>query len=300
MSRSQLALLRQVLGAGKASSTLPLGRVRDNFDKLFSRFPALNAVEVTRIDLDGVPCERVDARTEPEGESDALIVHLHGGGFVLGSPTSHRNLAGRLSRAADAVVIVPDYRRAPEHPFPAQIEDALAVWRALPATERTILSGDSAGGGLAVQTAVRLASRDASRETQAPEALVCFCPWVDYAATTPSLDLNGHLDPLVDRFGLELMASQYLGGRDPWDPEITALRADLSGLPRTLIQTGGDDTLLDDAKRLAQRFREHGVEVELDVWDGMTHIWHLFAGRLDEGAAAIEAAGAWLRAPLGR
>ena len=289
MSRAQLDLLRQVLGAGTAAAELPLERVRQNFDKLFSRFPTLDGVSVEQVEMGGVPCERVDGRLDQDPAPRTLLVHLHGGGFVLGSPTSHRNLAGRLSRASDAVVIVPEYRLAPEHPYPAQLEDALAVWGAADMPQR-ILSGDSAGGGLALLVASRLPS------DQRPDALVCLSPWADYAGTTPSLDLYESVDPLVDRPGLELMAQQYLAGRDPWDPDITPLRADLSGLPRALIQTGGDETLQDDAKRLAERLREHGVEVQLDVWEGMTHVWHLFAGRVDEGMAAIRAVGDWLGA----
>lgn len=286
MSRSQLDLLRHVLGAGSQAANLPLDRVRDNFDKLFSRFPQLDGVEVESVEIGGVPCERVDGREDRSAPATTTVVHLHGGGFVLGSPTSHRNLAGRLSRAADAVVIVPDYRRAPEHPYPAQVKDALAVWEALPEGRRTILGGDSAGAGLAVMTALRAPRR--------PDALVCLCPWVDYAGTTPSLDRNEAVDPLVDRVGLEQMAAQYLAGRDPWDPQITPLRADLSGLPRTLIQAGGEETLLDDARRLAARMEEHRVEVSLQVWEHMTHIWHLFAGRVDESVEAIEAVGGWV------
>lgn len=298
MSRAQLHLLRQVLGAGAAAADLPLERVRRNFDKLFSRFPTLDDVSVEHVELGGVACDRVDARADRGREPETLCVHLHGGGFVVGSPRSHRNLAARLSRALDATVVVPAYRLAPEHPFPAQLEDALAVWGALgegsPTSVSTqrLLTGDSAGGGLALLVASRLADAGLHRM---PDALVCLCPWADYAATTPSLDLYDAGDPLVDRAGLERMASYYLGGRDPWDPSITPLRADLSGLPPTLIQTGGEETLQDDARRLAERLREHGVDVRLDVWEGMTHAWHLFAGRVDEAQGALDAAAAWVR-----
>lgn len=296
MSKAQLDLLRQVLGAGAAAADLPLARVRANFDKLFSRFPSLDDVEVTELDLGGIRTERVDARSHRDAEPETLIVHLHGGGFVLGSPLSHRNLATRMSRAADAVVLLPDYRLAPEHPMPAQLEDAAAVWREVSAGDagsvpKRILSGDSAGACLAVQVAARAVSR--GKDT--PHRLVCISPWVDFAATTPSLDRFEAGDPLVDRHGLERMAHFYLGGADPWDPEATPLRADLTGLPPTLIQTGGEETLIDDAKRLAARMDEHGVDVQLDIWESMTHVWHLFAGRVDEAEQAIGAVGDWVQ-----
>lgn len=301
MSKAQLDLLRQVLGAGTTATQLPLERVRQNFDKLFSRFPTLDDVDLTEVELGGVRCESVDAREDRSHPAGTAIVHLHGGGFVVGSPASHRNLAGRLSRAADAVVVVPEYRLAPEHPHPAQLDDALAVWNAIAATQpaRKVLSGDSAGGGLALLAATRLLGHSPAHPSSSqplhPDALICLSPWADYAGTTPSLDVYDPVDPLVDRPGLELMAAQYLAGRDPWDAEITPLRADLTGLPPTLIQTGGEETLQDDAKNLTQRLREHGVDVELDVWDGMTHAWHLFAGRVDEGGEALRAVGAWLK-----
>lgn len=297
MSKSQLDLLRQILGAGAAAADLPLAKVRANFDKLFSRFPTLDDVEVTELDLGGVRTDKIDARAQRDAEPETQIVHIHGGGFVLGSPLSHRNLAARMSRAADAVVFLPDYRLAPEHPLPAQVEDAEAVWRAVCASDagraaKRILSGDSAGGCLAVQVAARAVARGEST----PHRLVCISPWVDFAATTPSLDRFEAGDPLVDRPGLERMANFYLGGTDPWAPEATPLRADLKGLPPTLIQVGGEETLLDDAKRLAARMDEHGVEVQLDVWEGMTHVWHLFAGRVDESEQAIETVGDWVGA----
>ena len=171
------------------------------------------------------------------------------------------------------------------------------MWRAVSRdnsnrVKKLILSGDSAGGCLAVQVAIRAVARG----ERTPAGLVCISPWVDFAATTPSLDRFEAGDPLVDRQGLERMAEFYLGGTDPWDPEATPLRADLTGLPPTLIQVGGEETLLDDAKRLAARMEAHGVEVQLDLWKGMTHVWHLFAGRVDEAEQAIRAVGEWLRA----
>ncbi|MDA8017747.1 MAG: alpha/beta hydrolase [Thermoanaerobaculia bacterium] len=307
MSRAQLDLLRHVLGAGQAAAGLPLERVRTNFDKLFARFPTLDGVDVCRSELGGVPCETVDARLDRSRPPETLVVHLHGGGFVAGSSTSHRNLAGRLSRAVDGVVIVPDYRRAPEARYPAQLEDTLAVWKTamLQHPEQdvswAVLSGDSAGGGLAVLAAARLRDEAQMQPTRRrasprqPDALLCLSPWADYAGTTPSLDRFEKVDPLVDRPGLELMASQYLGGRDPWDPDVTPLRADLTGLPPTLIQTGSEETLQDDAKGLAKRLRDHGVTVRLDTWQGMTHAWHLFAGRVDEAEEALHQAGEFVQ-----
>lgn len=307
MSKGQLRLLKQILRAGGTTSEAPLDRLRDDFERFNAKFPPVEGVRTTPVELDrnagSVRAEWVDARApDDQGDGhddDRTILYLHGGGFVIGSIDSHRQLVARLSRAAGARCLSLGYRLAPEHPYPAALDDTLAAYAWLlerHPPERLALAGDSAGAGLAALALTRIAHAERAQPGKSqPSALVCFSPWVDYAGTTPTLDAHAELDPMVGRQGLERMARLYLGDADPWHPEVSPLAADLRSLPPMLIQVGGAETLLDDGRRLADRAVEHGVRVELDTWPDMFHAWHLFAGRLEEGQQAIEAAGAWLR-----
>lgn len=320
MSKGQLQLLKQILRAGTGTAAASVDQLRESFERFNSKFPSVEGVEIEAVTLESplrtrnpgtaanpgaaaarsavrpaeLRAEWVDATGEGEAAGhDRAILYLHGGGFVVGSIDSHRQLVARLSRAAHAPCLSLDYRRAPEHPYPAALDDALAAldWLAEHHPDRRFaIAGDSAGGGLAVLAAIRRRQRGASLL----DALLCFSPWVDYEGQSASIDRHAALDPVVDRQGLERMAALYLGDADPRDPGVTPLLADPSGLPPMLIQAGGAETLLDDATRLAAHARAHGVDVTLDLWPEMIHGWHLFAGRLEEGRQAIEAAGAWL------
>ena len=298
MSLGQLRLLKQIIAAGENSAGLSIEQLRANFDRFLGRFPGVDGLQVEAGEIDGVGVEWL-APPDSDPES-ALLVYLHGGGFVVGSPASHRQTAARLARAAGARALLVDYRLAPEHPYPAALEDVMKVWRRLHdekrENRRLVLAGDSAGGGLAMLAMTRM--REESLPL--PLAAVAISPWADYAGTTPSLDAHAHLDPTVQREGVEKMAALYLDGADPWSPQVTPLRADLQDLPPILIQAGGAETLLGDAHQLAERARGAGVEVELDVWPEMIHAWHVFAARLEEGQQAIDAAGRFLRRHLSR
>jgi monoterpene epsilon-lactone hydrolase len=231
----------------------------------------------------------------PEAAADRVILYLHGGAYVLGSINTHRDLAGRLSRAARAQVLLVDYRLAPEHPHPAAVEDAAAAYRWLLASgvspSRLVIGGDSAGGGLTVATLVAL--RDAGQPL--PAAGVCLSPWVDLEGLGESMQTKAALDPMVQREPLRKMAALYLGGADPRTPLAAPLYADLSGLPPLLIQVGTAETLLDDSVRLAERARKAGVDVILEPWDDMIHVWQAFALLLPEGQQAIERIGEFVR-----
>ncbi|MEM8994005.1 MAG: alpha/beta hydrolase [Acidobacteriota bacterium] len=290
MSLGQLLLLKQIIAAGDASASLPIDELRRNFDRFLGRFPGVDGLEVREATVGGVAVEWLEL---PESRSGRTVVYLHGGGFVVGSPASHRQTAARLARSARSRCLVVDYRRAPEWPYPAARDDVLAVWRELAGSvdvRGLALAGDSAGAGLGILAMAQFTGLG----LPLPRACVALSPWVDYAGTTPSLDAHAALDPVVQRPGLLKMSKLYLGDADPWDPEVTPLRADLSQLPPTLIQAGGAETLVDDAKRLAARAEAHGVDVTLDVWPDMIHAWHLFAGRLEEGQSALDAAGKFL------
>jgi acetyl esterase/lipase len=232
----------------------------------------------------------------PAARDGAVIVYFHGGGYAIGSPRSHRHLAAAIGRAARAAVLLPDYRLAPEHPFPAAVDDAVAAYRWLldrgQAPEHTVFAGDSAGGGLAV--AALLALRE--RGLPLPAAGVCISPWVDLALTGGSYASKAASDPIVTRAGVQEMARAYVGQGDPRAPLVSPLYADLAGLPPLLIHVGSEEVLLDDAVALAERARAAGVETSLEVWPDMIHVWHWFLPMLDQAQAAIDGIGRFVQA----
>jgi monoterpene epsilon-lactone hydrolase len=191
-------------------------------------------------------------------------------------------------------VLSVDYRLAPEHPHPAAVEDATAAYRFLLDTGispgNLAIGGDSAGGGLTV--ACLIALRDAGLPL--PAAGVCISPWVDLTQSGESMDSKADEDPMVSREALQVMANAYLGGGDPKEATASPLFADLAGLPPLLIQVGTAETLLDDATRLAERAKSQGVDVTLEAWEEMIHVWHAFAVLLPEGRQAIERIGEFL------
>jgi acetyl esterase/lipase len=222
------------------------------------------------------------------------VVYFHGGGYSIGSPRSHRHLAAAIGRAAGAAVLLPDYRLAPEHAFPAAVDDAVAAYRGLldrgQAPARTVFAGDSAGGGLTV--AALLALRE--RSLPLPAAAACISPWVDLSCGGASYATRAASDPIVTRQGVMEMARAYLGAADPRTPLASPLFADLAGLPPLLIQVGSEEVLLDDAVGLAERAKGAGVATTLEIWPGMIHVWHWFLPMLDEARSAIDAVGAFI------
>jgi acetyl esterase/lipase len=235
-------------------------------------------------ELGGVPVEWVIPNGAPLAPS---LLHLHGGGYVLGDPPVSRPLTTAFALRAGVRVASVDYRLAPEHPFPAAVEDSLKVYRALlarghAATELAI-GGESAGGGLAIATL--LAARDAG--VAMPASAFAISPWTDMACSADSFDTRASVDPLLTRRALKEMGDAYLAGSDPRDPLASPHYANLAGLPPLLIHVGGDEVLLDDATTLHQHAVAAGVDSTLEVWDGMIHVWHMFHPMLPEGAEAI-------------
>jgi len=232
----------------------------------------------------------------PSARDGATVLYLHGGGYVIGSPRSHRHLAAAIARSARASTLLPDYRLAPEHPFPAAVDDAVAAYRWLldrgQTPERMVLAGDSAGGGLTVATL--LALRD--RGLPLPAAGVCISPWVDLTLSGASYDAKAATDPIVTRDGVTEMARAYLGQTEARTPLASPLFADLSGLPPLLIQVGSEEVLLDDSVALAKRAKTAGVDATLEIWPSMIHVWHWFLPMLDEAQAAIDVIGAFVQA----
>lgn len=239
----------------------------------------------------GVPGLWVD----PAGaDGGSVLVYLHGGGYGGCSARSHRKLAGHIARATGCRALAVDYRLAPEHSYPAAVEDATAAVRGLIASgwepSRLALAGDSAGGGLALAALVRL--RDEG--VPLPAACACLSPWVDLACTGESMATRADVDLLLSKPALLAAAGAYLQGADPRNPLASPLHADLAGLPPVHVQVGDDEVLLDDARRLAAAAERAGVEVRLDVFPGMQHVFQVSAGHVPEADDAVARLGAWL------
>jgi monoterpene epsilon-lactone hydrolase len=269
---------------------------RRAFDTNAQTYPVAADVVVEPVDASGV---RAEWTTTPEADSRRAVLYLHGGGYVFGSIDSHRHLAIAVGRAARSRVLALHYRLAPEHPFPAPVEDTLAAYRYLLglglAPRDIAIAGDSAGGGLVV--AAMVAIRDAGLPQ--PACGWCISPWVDMEAIGGSMESKALTDPTVQRESITQLAAVYLSGADPRSPLAAPLYADLRGIAPLFIQVGAAETLLDDAVRLAGVAGAADVPVRLDIWPEMIHVWHLFHPVLGAGKRAIEAGGAFLRASMG-
>ena len=291
MASEQLKTVIELLKASPMVAGASVEEMRKGMEAMTALTPLPEGTACTAVSADGVPCEWT---ATPGVDQSRAILYLHGGGYVIGSIATHRSLVARLSAASDARALSVDYRLAPEHPFPAAVDDATTAYRWLlgqgldPA--RIVVAGDSAGGGLAVATL--LALRDAGDPL--PAAGVCISPWVDLEGTGPSMTTKASEDPMVQRDGLLQMAESYLGGRDPRTPLAAPLHAELAGLPPLLVHVGTAETLLDDSTRLADKARAAGVDVELECWDEMIHVWHAFAPLLPEADRAIARIGEYV------
>ncbi len=235
----------------------------------------------------------------PLADPSRALLFLHGGGYVSGSIASHRHMVGQLGVAARCRTLALDYRLAPEHLYPAALEDALAGYRFLRdqgfAPAHIALCGESAGGGLTVATLVSL--RDAGEAL--PACAWLSSPWVDLAQTGGTMQTKADVDPLIQKPYLDELAAAYLGDRDAADPLASPVHADLRGLPPMLIQVGSAETLLDDAVRLAAVAGAAGVRTTLDIWPDMIHAFTLFYQQVAAGRRAIEEAARFVRAQTG-
>ncbi|MFT4217014.1 MAG: alpha/beta hydrolase [Micropruina sp.] len=258
---------------------------------MMAMFP-IPDVRTSSIELAGRPAVRV----EPEGEAKpAKILYFHGGSFALGSPQTAMGLTASLVVRTGFSAVSLDYRLAPEHPFPAGIDDCVAAYRTLLdeglAPESIAFAGDSAGGGLTVTTTI--AARDAGLPV--PGAIVAFSPGLDHTRAGATIETKEGIDPFFTREGMAYTGDMYLGGQDPHQ-ELTApaVLGNLTGFPPILLQVGTNELLLDDSVRLAQRAREAEVDVILDVTAGVPHVFQSFIGQLDEAEQALDRAALFL------
>lgn len=291
----EIAAIRALL----ASAPRPTGWAerRARIAQVGSHWPVAPDIAMEAADAGGVLAEWSLA---PASDPARVLLYRHGGGYCSGGIESHRPLVTEAGRAAGARTLALGYRLAPDHPFPAALEDALAAWHWLRAqgyaADAIAVGGDSAGGGLAL--ALMLALRDVGQEPPACGWLLS--PWTDLTLSGASLANRDAVDPLIHRAYLAELAAAYLpAGVEPADPRVSPLFADLVGLPPLLIQVGSAETLLDDAVRLAARAGAADVAVTLEIWPHMIHAWPMWNSALDAGRRALRRAGAMLRAQWG-
>jgi monoterpene epsilon-lactone hydrolase len=273
---------------------LPLEAQRRSTEAVVLGLPSSPLYKETRFEKIRIGEFEAEWFRRDDAERGPVILYLHGGGFGLGSLDTHRDLVARMCRASRANALSIGYRLAPEHRFPAQLEDAITSYRFLMQQgtdpRRMVIAGDSAGGGLALSTMVKL--RDSG--VPLPAASVCLSPWVDLEALGASTDENERYD-YISRRALAQYTKRFVDEKDLRNPLAAPLYADLRSLPPLLVQAGSAEVLLDDSRRIVDRARAAGVDVTFRVWEDMIHVWQLFAFLIPQGEAAIHEIGTFIR-----
>lgn len=273
-----------------------LDLAREVLDSMGSRMRPPPGTTLADETIAGVPCERI---SPPTADDTTCILYLHGGGYLLGSRHSHRGLAGHLANAVGAQAVLAEYRLAPEHPFPAGLDDAVSVYQALleEFDHRSILiSGDSAGGGLSLATVMRLRDED----LPLPAGVALISPWTDLAGTGESLVTNAEVEIMLDPDRITEIADLYHPGTNAEFPYVSPLYGDFTGLPPLLIQVGDEEILLSDSIRVAERAEAAGVAVALRVWPRMWHVWHMFTPWMPDARRAVNEYARWALGVIGR
>ena len=277
---------------------VPVERARqhlETFAKMFlvvSKGVSAESGQLAGIDVDWL---------RPKGaRADKILLYLHGGAYILGSRRTHRQLVSHMAREAGITAVLPEYRLAPEYPFPAGIDDAVAVYRALLESgyspQDIVISGDSAGGGLTMATLLSL--RHAGDPL--PAAAVLLSPFLDVTGSGESATTRADIDPWFNPEDLPVIARYYCPDEKEWrNPLVSPVFANVAGLPPMLIQVGDDEILLSDSTRLADSLRQEGVDVELEIWPNMWHVFQFFVGKMPESRQAIVKIGAYIKRRLG-
>ena len=295
MSGSEIEAIRALLGSKPRPVGWPARRQR--IEEVGAHWPVASDVTLQAVDLDGVPGEWSIA---PGSRTERVLMFFHGGGYCSGSLRSHRRLVTEAGRAGGLRTLAVGYRLAPEHPFPAALDDAVAAWRWLRrqgiAARDIVVGGDSAGGGLSVVliNALRAAGEEG------PACAWLISPWTDLTQSGATMATKDAVDPLIHKGYLGELADAYAPvGMDRRDPRLSPLFADLRGLPPSLIQVGSEETLLADATRFAEAAGAANVAVMLEVWPQMIHAWPMWNAGLAPGRQALARAGAFIREHLG-
>ena len=269
---------------------------RAGFEQFAAMFQVAKDVKIDNVDVNGVSAVWIST---PEAVEENVVLYFHGGGYVFGSINTHKEFMSRISRVSNSRVLLIDYRRAPENPFPAALEDAITAYKWLIDSEgikpeNLIIGGESAGGGLTLATLLKL--RDTG--IPLPAAALLLSPWADLDMTGETIRTKARVDPLANPSDLFFLASLYVGEDDPKNPYISPLYGDLKGLSPMIIQVGSAEILLSDAERIAEKAKAADVEVILDIWEDMIHMFQMFALWSPEGQKATEKLGKFIQKHL--
>jgi acetyl esterase/lipase len=284
-------LSKRLIGAS-IDPSITIDEMRLGLEKAtkFSFLPTKTKVD--QVVYNNISAEWISSKNANE---ENVVLYLHGGGYNLGSPLTHREFAAHMSNASRAKVLLPDYRLAPENPFPAALEDAIASYQYLLdngyATNKIAIAGESAGGSLTLATCLSL--RDQNKPL--PSSLTCLSPWTDLEMTGNSIRTLADIDPIVKLASVKMQASNYIGTNDPKSPFISPIHADFTDFPPILIHVGSDEMLLDDSKRVANKARQAGVNVTLKIYDEMWHFFHVFYRLMPEAKAATKEVGMFIQ-----
>lgn len=274
----------------------PVPRMRSRLDFIGRLGRKAKDVEIEEAGIAGLHAEWY---RPPHALAGKVFLYLHGGAYALGSCDSHRALATRIASAANVVTVLPEYRLAPENPFPAGLQDCVAAYRALLdqgyVADDIIIGGDSAGGGLTVATMLQLRHDG----TPLPRAAVLLSPFLDVSASGESMKTRAGQDPWFEPENISVVIDHYCSGEDPRNPLLSPVFANVAGLPPALIHVGDDEILLSDSTRFADKLREAGIEVELEIFPELWHVFHLFVGKMPESLLAIDKIGAYIREAFG-
>ncbi len=293
-SRAVASIIRH-LRSGPTVESIEVEQYRTLLENSAKVFKVDPGTRISPVSVDHVPGAWI---TPDKTSSNHVILYLHGGGFMGGSINTHKDLGARIAAAAGVRLLMPEYRLAPEHPFPAGLTDAVTAYTWLldhhVSPEHLVVAGDSAGGGLAMSLLLKLKQEN----IPLPRAAVLISPWADLACTGDSHQLNLGKDPMLNSKLLVSTAAHYADKAQLSHPLVSPIHGDLSGLCPLLIQVGSWEVLLNDSVTLAARAKEAGVEVTLEIWDEMFHVWHYFARYMDQARDAIDGIGEWISARL--
>jgi acetyl esterase/lipase len=291
LDRAAMLAMRALLAVQPKLQFGPEARL--DFDSLMERTPAADGVTYDVATIGGVagwwcrPQHPVD---------DCAVVYFHGGAYVLGSAAAYRNFVGQIAARAKVAIFIANYGLAPEHPFPAAVNEATAVYRGLAASglSKLAIAGDSAGGGLALALLRLVTSAENDEPVPKPLAAVVMSLWADLALTGESMETRAEDDPMLTRDALNQAAQLYLGDKDRHDPKASPLYGEVTGLPPVMFHVGEDEILLDDSRRFANRIEAAGGDAQLHIWEGMTHVFPS-NDSLQAAKDALDEIGAFLR-----
>ena len=291
---------RTILRATFKNKKLSIAELRANGVKNSKMLGEVSKnITVEKINMEGIQAEWL-IPFPSSAHSEKVILYLHGGGYITGSIEDHRMMCGLLANATETKVLIPEYRLAPEHPFPAALDDALKVYQWLLdqgySSTNMIIAGDSAGGGLSIATVLALKEKSGSL----PAAVVCLSPWADLALTGQSHTTKAKAEAILNKDVLHEWALCYTDESNLTNPLVSPIHGDFHGFPPLLIQVGSEEILLDDSTLLVEKAKSAGVDVTLKIWDDMWHVWQALGDLIPENKKTFEEIGQFVQRQFGR